>query len=301
MEYTVKGLPNIGSSCYFNSSIQLCKLISDFSFKDENNSQNLFITDIQSVFDAENNQEELNKYLRLYSFICQSMQYQLGTQQDACEVVQFIVDKYVDLIQQDIYKNKLICSSKQIITCLNCNKYRFGPEDMESMIISQELNNSSNEEIDFKDFLISMISAHNINELKTECDCSSPIAQVQTIFTNLPEYLFIKVGRCKSDFTKIYKSLKFEYEFDIDYPINLEKSIEGTDTTKLNRHYELIGIILHHGESINSGHYSSIVRLQNNWIYCDDMMIRDFDMNSTTDIEYIQKNCCLLLYRHLTN
>ena len=61
MEYTVKGLPNIGSSCYFNSSIQLCKLISDFSFKDENNSQNLFITDIQSVFDAENNQEELNK------------------------------------------------------------------------------------------------------------------------------------------------------------------------------------------------------------------------------------------------
>ena len=42
-----KGLPNIGNSCYLNASIQLCKLISSFNFKDDNDIQNNFITDIQ--------------------------------------------------------------------------------------------------------------------------------------------------------------------------------------------------------------------------------------------------------------
>lgn len=133
--------------------------------------------------------------------------------------------------------------------------------------------------------------------MNTECKCDSPKAQVQTIFTGLPEYLFIKVGRCQPDMSKIYKKLKFEPEFEIDFPVDLRNSIEGNDQRKVKRHYHLTGIIIHHGQTCDTGHYSSIINLQSNWIYCDDMMVKDIDMNSPNDIEYIQKNCCVLLYK----
>lgn len=146
----IRGLPNIGNSCYFNSSIQLCRLISGFTFKDENDEQNAFIKDIQSVFQTENHQEEINKYLRLYGFVSKNMQYQIGSQQDACEVVQFILDKYIDLIEN---KNKLLSVFNQVIACLNCDTYRIVPEQKESMLISHELNNNLNEEMNSRSFL----------------------------------------------------------------------------------------------------------------------------------------------------
>ena len=101
---TICGLPNIGNSCYLNSSIQLCKLITNIKFKNDEEKQNSFITDIQTVFQAGSNEEEINRYMRLYGFIANNLQYQMGSQQDNCEVVQFIIDKYVDLIKR---KSKL--------------------------------------------------------------------------------------------------------------------------------------------------------------------------------------------------
>jgi ubiquitin C-terminal hydrolase len=289
---SIKGLPNIGNSCYFNSSIQLCKLISGISFADENNEQNCFINDIQSLFQTENNQEEWNKYLKLYSFVSSNLEYPSGSQQDSCEVVQFILDKYVELNKN---KNKLLSVFNQIIFCSNCNKYRISNEQKESMLISHELNNNSKEEIDFQEFFDNIISLQDVDNLNTECNCESPKAKVQTIFTSLPEYLFIKVGRCGYDTNKIYKNLKIVHEFDIDYPIDLEKSMNKTDMRKITNYYRLIGILIHHGNTSNSGHYASIVKMNDDWIYCDDGLISKINIDN--DIEYIEKNCCILVYK----
>lgn len=290
-----KGLPNIGNSCYLNSSIQLCKLISDFTFKDDNNIMNVFISDIQSVSKPENmesNDPNLNIYLRLYGFIAQNLQYQIGSQQDSCEVVQFITDKYADLIQE---KNKLLSVFNQVVSCLNCNKYRIVAEQKESMLISHELNNNTNEEIDFRTFFTSIFSSENLEGHNTECNCTSPRAHVRTVFTSLPDYLFIKVGRCRSDLSKIYKKLKFESVFELDYPLNLQNNIQGIDKSKLKKQYQIIGMIIHHGQSMDSGHYSSIIKSPTGWMYCDDLNIKEIDIN--VDLEYIQMNCCVLLYR----
>jgi ubiquitin C-terminal hydrolase len=286
----LKGLPNIGNSCYFNASIQLCRLISGFIFKDDNE-ENFFIRDIQSLFHSEDQQNEINKYMRIYGFVANNLHYQIGEQQDSCEVLQFIIDKYVDLIYN---KEKLLSVFNQVVFCINCCNIRICNEQKESMLISYELNNNTNDDIEFDQFISSMISVQNVEHINTECKCELPSAQVQTIFTSLPEYLFIKVGRCDSTTSKIYKKLKFSNEFDIDYPINLEKNIKGIDKRKVNSHYNLIGIILHHGQTSNTGHYSSIIKLDNNWFYCDDLLVRPIDIGN--DIEYIQKNCCVLLY-----
>jgi uncharacterized UBP type Zn finger protein len=290
---SIKGLPNIGNSCYFNSAIQLCKLISDFSFTDEDNEQNCFITHIQSLFQTEN-QEEINKYLKLYSFVANNLQYPSGSQQDSCEVVQFILDKYVELIKN---KNKLLSVFNQIVFCSNCNNYRICNEQKESMLISHELNNNPKEDIDFQELFANIISVHEVDNLNTECNCSSPKAKVQTIFTKLPEYLFIKVGRCQYDTNKVYKTLRIDKEFDIDYPLDLQKSMNGSDKRKLNKHYQLIGILIHHGNSSNSGHYASLVKLNDEWNYCDDGSISK--VNFENNIEYVQKNCCILLYKNM--
>jgi len=288
----IKGLPNIGNSCYFNSSIQLCKLIKNIEFQDSNCTENSFIRDIQNLFE---NNDEISNYLKLYTYISSKLQYQQLSQQDSSEVVQFIVDKFVDLISD---KNKLLSIFNQIIFCSNCSYYRICNEQKESMLISHELNNSSSDTIEFLDFFKNIISIQNIDNLNTECKCDSPKAQIQTIFTSLPEYLFINVGRCDYTTRKIYKKLLFNSDFNIDNPIHLENSIKGIDIRKKNNHYILIGIIIHHGETSNSGHYSSIIKHNEEWIYCDDLRIVKIDINN--EMEYIQKNCCVLLYKNVT-
>ena len=291
---SITGLPNIGNSCYLNSSIQLCKLVTGIKFKDAEEKQNSFITDIQTVFQTGNNDEELSRYMRLYSFISNNLQYHIGSQQDNCEVVQFIIDKYVDLIKN---KSKLITKFNQVISCSNCSKVRICSEQKESMLISHELNNSSKDEIEFNDFFTNIITVQNVETINTECGCSSPTPKVQTILTKLPEFLFIKVGRCKYDTTKIYKKLKFNSDFQLDYPVNLENYINGTDTKRRIKQYFLVGIVIHHGDTSHTGHYSSIIRGNANekWVYCDDMRV--VEINIEEQLEYIQKNCSLLLYK----
>lgn len=291
---TINGLPNIGNSCYLNSSIQLCKLITGIKFKNAEEKQNSFITDIQTVFQSGNNDDEINRYMRLYSFIANNLQYQMGSQQDNCEVVQFVIDKYVDLIKN---KSKLITRFNQVISCSNCSKVRICSEQKESMLISHELNNSSNEEIDFNDFFSNIITVQNVESINTECGCASPVPKVQTILTKLPEFLFIKVGRCRYDTTKLYKRLKFNFEFQLDYPLHLENYINGTDNKRKIKKYVLVGIVIHHGDTSHTGHYSSLIRgnVSDRWVYCDDMRVVEIDIDS--QLEYIQKNCSLLLYK----
>ena len=291
---SITGLPNIGNSCYLNSSIQLCKLITGTKFKDAEEKQNSFITDIQTIFQSENKDEEINKYMRLYTFIANNLQYQIGSQQDNCEVVQFIIDKYVDLIKN---KSKLITRFNQVISCSNCDNLRICSEQKESMLISHELNNSSKDEIEFNDFFTNIITVQNVESINTECGCSSPTPKVQTILTKLPEFLFIKVGRCNYDTTKIYKKLKFNYDFQVDYPVNLQNYINGNDKTRRIKQYILVGIIIHHGDTSHTGHYSAIIRgnVSDRWVYCDDMRV--VEINIEEQLEYIQKNCSLLLYK----
>ena len=290
----ISGLPNVGNSCYLNSSIQLCKLIRGIKFKDEEEKQNSFIVDIQTVFQSQNQEEEFKRYMRLYGFISNNLQYQFGTQQDNCEVVQFIIDKYVDLIKN---KNKLITRFNQLVSCSNCSKVRICKEQKESMLISHELNNNPKEDIDFNEFFTSMITSQNMEGLNTECGCDSPVAKVQTILTKLPEFLFIKVGRCRYDTTKINKRLNFNFDFQLDYPVDLQNYINKTDSSRKIKQYVLVGIVIHHGETSNSGHYSALIRGSANdrWVYCDDMRVVEIDIEN--ELEYIQKNCSLLLYK----
>ena len=87
------------------------------------------------------------------------------------------------------------------------------------------------------DFFRNIITVQNVENINTECGCSSPTPSVQTILTKLPEFLFIKVGRCKYDTTKIYKRLNFNFEFQVDYPVHLQNYIHGTDTQRKIKQY----------------------------------------------------------------
>jgi len=291
----VKGLPNIANSCYFNSSIQLCKQITSFNFKDDNDEQNAFVRDIQSLFSSDNNEEEMHKYIGLFKFVSKNLEYQIGVQQDSCEVLQFILDKYVELFST---KDLLESVFSQIVKCINCSNIRICSEQKESMLISHELNNNPNDEINFSEFFSNITSTQYVEGINTECNCNSPKGQVQTIIKYLPPFLFIKVGRCNPDTTKNYKKLKFSERFEIDYPTNLEKVLNNTEESlnKVVRVYKLRGIIVHFGQSSTTGHYVSIIKhdSDNNWYCYDDLSVQKFDL--IQNIEQIQRNCCVLLY-----
>jgi ubiquitin C-terminal hydrolase len=65
----------------------------------------------------------------------------------------------------------------------------------------------------------------------------------------------------------------------------------------INKKLELISIIIHHGNSINSGHYTCLIKQKSKWYHFDDMKT-DFDyIGDFEDIDdNVFKNLVSLIY-----
>ncbi|XP_020911230.1 ubiquitin carboxyl-terminal hydrolase 9 [Exaiptasia diaphana] len=85
-------------------------------------------------------------------------------------------------------------------------------------------------------------------------------------------------------------------------PINIERKLYIPDQLSVdgeNASYTLQGIVIHQGRNCHSGHYTALVRDDNDgdddWVYCDDEVVcRVRDSYLNTNI--IKENCYILRY-----
>lgn len=95
------------------------------------------------------------------------------------------------------------------------------------------------------------------------CKTAGPFAQSRT-FVVLPPYLILVL--CRFDYNKEDRQTK-KYKALVDYPLTFE--LEGDDSGVVS--YELRAVVRHHGETPDSGHYTTVARgiAVDSWFRCD--------------------------------
>jgi ubiquitin C-terminal hydrolase len=291
----LRGLRNIGNSCYFNSALQLIMRIPVFNTEQE--ITNPILCEMKKLHDNYKSNNNIDTNLKnLYLLCCAEQKYQLGSQQDSCEIVQLILDKVVDYIPTK--KSNVRVLINQLVRCEgdNCNnKYKVCADQEESILISQALINSENAIVDFKPFLQSALEISECPNYNHVCNCLEPKRSVQTVLSDLPDYLVIKVGRCDNFLRKINKQLVIAKNFTLTTPTNLNQLCETGYSDQISHKYDISGLIVHYGHSLNSGHYVSFIKQNDKWTLCNDSDVREIP-NFSLNMPEIRSNSCVLLY-----
>jgi ubiquitin C-terminal hydrolase len=280
------GLQNHGNTCFFNSALQNILRCSVFvnvitSLEIDHELIKIFkkiIVDYKQNSNSVISPLELVKYYsKLNSF------YDIGSQDDAEEVVTLIVGKIDDIIKDEIKKGNLqnvvikgdIKLDKIIdylfgvnivtsIKCLKCNnisnknttefKIKIGMDKGVTDDLNQLINNYSNVE-----------EMNDDNQYDcSNCKCKVDALKIDKI-TKTPKYLHIQLKRFIKD-ERRGRFSKIDSDIEVPFIITVSKV-----------KYELRGSILHMG-SYNGGHYTYLYNKNqnsefNNWKYLDDNRI----------------------------
>lgn len=99
-----------------------------------------------------------------------------------------------------------------------------------------------------------------------------------TLISSFSPFLIFHIQRFRMENGRVVKVKRFmEYPKTFKIPnkfltSGLRLSIENLHEVTPN--YELKAIVEHHGESANSGHYTSVIENEGNWVLADDHIVR---------------------------
>jgi ubiquitin C-terminal hydrolase len=286
------GLQNHGNTCFFNSALQnilRCSVFVNVITSLEINHELIkifkkIIEDYKQNSNTVISPLELVKYYsKLNSF------YDIGSQDDAEEVVTLIVGKIDDIIKDEIKKGNL--QNVVIKGDIKLDKiidYLFGVNIVTSIkcLKCNHISNKNTTEFKIKigmdkgvtDDLNQLIDNYsNVEEMNDEnqYDCSNCKCKVDALkmdkITKTPKYLHIQLKRFIKD-ERRGRFSKIDSDIEVPFIITVSKV-----------KYELRGSILHMG-SYNGGHYTYLYnKNQNsefkNWKYLDDNRISNRDVS----------------------
>lgn len=290
----INGFNNIGNSCYFNSALQLARLV----FMQVVNDQNINdkIKDKSSSLYLINNVLANNtNYNQLYDFIIKKLNYNRYSQEDSVEAYTAILDEINEVISD---KDNICTAFSQLIKCTNCNYFNICDEQKEPVLVSNNLIASNKPASSFVQFLGNGLKKEPLStSYKCNCNNHNKDISIQMVLTKMPKFFSIKANRCRYGSSVRNRTiLEISDNFNITTPEDLKSYYLGTNRNTIKNKYNLCGIIMHHGTTINSGHYTAYVKVNNLWYHCNDITVAvdlDFDLN---DID-IRSNCYLLLYQ----
>lgn len=302
MAKVIKGLPNIGNSCYFNAFIQICNPLIDDLIKNNinrveqstNNLLNVVYLFYNKYFMTDNIMDE---YINMYKALNIKKNFSFKTQQDSSEMILLITDLLKD---NKLTKSLVSVEFNQVIQCNNCLSYKICAKQIESMLISNTLMTSNNSVITFKEFLGNSLLKNNFIPAPSDefkCKCNEKTPTIRTVLISLPTYLYINVGRYDNNLRKIKKTLEIPDNLTITTPINIDDILSKKNNDKINNTYQLTGIVVHIGSVLNSGHYVAYIKKDTDWYYCDDLTVSKCDIQNKIDL--IKQNCTVLLYKKI--
>jgi ubiquitin C-terminal hydrolase len=140
----------------------------------------------------------------------------------------------------------------------------------EELIISVQAENKLTQALD-NYFSYTKIESFMVDGVPTSC-------KAKTWISSFRPYLILHIQRFRVDNGNVVKVKKFiEYPKILKIPLrclspSLKMLVENGNC--LAPDYELKGIIEHHGESANSGHYTAVVNNAGAWLHVDDQVVR---------------------------
>ena len=317
--YQTIGLPNIGNSCYFNAFIQVVKplmyeilskeqlqeiptpLNASDSIKQNTATTNELVVATNNFFTKYFNdpaKDIREEYKQIYIIINNIRKFQFGSQQDSSEAL-FLITDLVKNYQH--LKSLVTVGFNQVIECNKCGCYKICDIQEEAMLISNTLQTTNDSAISFKQFLGNMLikcefEPTTSNEFKCKCNNEHKNSlNIKIVLTKMPKYLFVNVGRYDNNRRKITKLLEIALNFKITTPLNLNDILAKQNNDKIEHTYDLIGIAVHHGNTLNGGHYTAYCKVNDQWYYCNDGHVSSCDINKS--IQEASGNCTLLVYK----
>lgn len=301
------GLHNFGNSCYFNSSIQFLKSIFDTIISSSHELSDDIVKILFEYYEYYYNQNHL---LNKYQYICKKIHSNFG-QQDSDEAILTIIDDIMSSLNsssKEIFNIGI--KYQHLITCSRCNKFKIcndGNKQIENVIISKYLSThlKSTNEVPFNKLLGNMLNKEYADDeiIKTfkkeqSCNCDNVGITIQTVLTDVPKFLIVYINRCLYDRQhKLNGKIQIASKFEITTPSSLEDRCANKPYHDISHKYALYGIIIHTGNTRNSGHYYTYSKNHNTnvWYMCNDKSVHEvenFDPNDSN----IQSNCSALLY-----
>jgi ubiquitin C-terminal hydrolase len=297
------GLPNLGATCYLNTSIQ-CLMFSKNFYKFIEKNNNLYnLLDIYPM-------KDLKDYINFCKLLQGKIDFiNINYFNDIHEFLTFFIDKLKD---DTIKKGKEVEIKKDSMYSMMKYKYdkfwydRNDYSDLMNLLYIEniiqtecghcnkiwqnyEMNTMLELDIIEKDNLIDAIKRYSesvkVNEWKCDkCEMKHDNSEKKGIFWKLPKLLMICLKRFKHNNGTLQK---LNYEFD--YPLNL--NLTDFVLKKGDYKYNLIAVANHFGDH-NHGHYTST--LINNMIFTvdDSKIIKANSLN--------KQNAYVLFYEKIT-
>ena len=221
-------------------------------------------------------------------------------QQDASEFCYSLLDDIITKCNLDDVKDILSGEVETNITCNICNTTSVTNAPFlglqlpfPSAMTNDSSNNNDNNSSSNPNYKISVLLSHyfkpEILEKGNAYFCEScnkkAIAQKKTKIIRAPEILVLTVKR-------FYYDMAGTISGKIKYPLQIEPTLNVN-----NESFDLFGVVTHHGNSLNSGHYTATASHSNSpnscWWHFDDSHVERLNPGGVQNI----KNAYILFYK----
>ncbi|XP_023763266.1 ubiquitin carboxyl-terminal hydrolase 3 [Lactuca sativa] len=311
------GLENFGNTCYCNSVLQALYFCVPFreqlleyysSNKSFADAEENLLTCLADLFTQITSQKKKTGVIAPKRFVQrlkkQNEIFRSYMHQDAHEFLNYLLNELVDILEKESRAAKSdpeSCSSSEqipngiktshinghvreplitwvhknfqgILTnetrCLRCETVTARDETFLDLSLDIEQNTS------ITSCLKNFSSTETLNaEDKFFCDkcCSLQEAQKRMKIKKPPQILVIHLKRFKYiEQLGRYKKLSYRVVFPLE--LKLSNTVEDTDAE-----YSLFAVVVHVGSGPNHGHYVSLVKSHNHWLFFDDENVEMID------------------------
>ncbi|XP_008794513.3 ubiquitin carboxyl-terminal hydrolase 4-like [Phoenix dactylifera] len=311
------GLENFGNTCYCNSVLQalyFCVPFREQLLEYYANNKNLGETDenllicLADLFTQISSQKKKTGVIspkRFVQRVKKQNEYFRGyMHQDAHEFLNFLLNELVEILEKEssaakgspgtsspsekitnatchplangVYKEPLVTwvhtSFQGILTnetrCLQCETVTARDETFFDLSLDIEPNSS------ITSCLKNFSSTETLNaEDKFFCDkcCSLQEAQKRMKIKKPPHVLVIHLKRFKY-IEQLGRNKKLSYRVVFPMELKLNNTVDDADSE-----YSLFAVVVHVGSGTNHGHYVSLVKSHNHWLFFDDEHVEMID------------------------